>query len=142
MPSNSATRYAVDSSFAIALLDVGHPFYAAAQASAGDHPLALAGHAAFETYSVLSRMPGALQMDPGVLAQVLEVSFPEFCPLSARGANRLFGRLAELGIIGGAVFDALVAAAALENDRTLLSFDPRAERVYRKIGVTYELVGG
>jgi hypothetical protein len=136
----SSVRYALDTSIAIALLSEGDPQHAAVLDKVGDHVLALAGHAAFETYSVLTRMPEYLRLHPNVAAEVIRTGFPEWCTLSARGTNRLLQRLPDLGVVGGAVYDALVAAAALENDRVLLSSDLRAETTYRKVGVTYELV--
>lgn len=44
------------------------------------------------------------------------------------------------GRAGGAVYDALIAAAALEADARLLSRDERAARTYAAIGVQFELV--
>lgn len=139
--ASSANRLAVDTSFALAILDESHAFYDVANIAAGDTALALSGHAAFETFSTLTRMPGQRRVEPSVVAETLRLTFPEWCPLSARGANRIFTQFADLGVVGGAVYDALVAAAALENDRTLLSFDRRAEATYRKVGVTYALLG-
>ncbi|MBO0760460.1 MAG: hypothetical protein J2P40_04210 [Candidatus Dormibacteraeota bacterium] len=44
------------------------------------------------------------------------------------------------GRASGAVYDALIAAAALEADARLLSRDERAARTYAAIGVQFELV--
>lgn len=140
--ASSDRRYAVDSNFAIAALDAANEFHAIATQARAGRVLALAGHAAFETYSVLTRLPEPRRLAPEVVAELLRIDFPEFCPLSARGTNRMIARAAELNISGGAIYDALVAAAALENDRILLSFDRRAEPTYQKVGVTYELLGG
>jgi predicted nucleic acid-binding protein len=49
-------------------------------------------------------------------------------------------RIAQLGIVGGSVYDALVGQAALVNERTLLTRDQRAERIYRALGVAHEMV--
>jgi predicted nucleic acid-binding protein len=53
----------------------------------------------------------------------------------------LLARAAELGIAGGAVYDALVAETARRAGTTLLTRDRRAIAVYEKIGVTFEFVG-
>ena len=39
------------------------------------------------------------------------------------------------------MYDALVRAAACNNDRVLLTRDRRAERTYRSLGVAYQFVG-
>ena len=44
------------------------------------------------------------------------------------------------GIAGGAIYDALIAATALEADARLLSRDVRTARTYEAIGVPFELV--
>ena len=48
---------------------------------------------------------------------------------------------AELGIIGGAVYDGLVAAAAEAHGLLLLSCDPSGLSTYQTLGVQFELVG-
>jgi predicted nucleic acid-binding protein len=44
------------------------------------------------------------------------------------------------GIVGGAIYDALIAATALEADARLLSRDERASRTYEAVGVRFELI--
>lgn len=39
------------------------------------------------------------------------------------------------------MYDALVAAAARQHDRVLLTRDRRAERIYRSLDVAYRFVG-
>jgi hypothetical protein len=48
--------------------------------------------------------------------------------------------LAGLGISGGAVYDALVGAAARQHRRTLLSGDARARPAYEALGVDIEVI--
>mgnify|MGYP001588095489 CR=1 FL=1 len=71
---------------------------------------------------------------------MLADNFGEPCWLTARGTKRVYALLGERGIVGGAVYDALVAQAALDHDRTLLSLDRRAEPTYVAVGVRYEMV--
>ena len=60
--------------------------------------------------------------------------------LSAQGTRRLHARLASLGIAGGAVYDALVAAAAAEHGITLATRDRRAADIYRVLDIDFELI--
>jgi len=60
--------------------------------------------------------------------------------LAPRAWLRLLDQAAELGVTGGAVYDALVAATACHAGATLLTRDRRAIEVYEKMGVAYELV--
>ena len=45
------------------------------------------------------------------------------------------------GIVGGAVYDALVAEAARVHQLVLISCDRRAVLTYQAMGTRYELVG-
>lgn len=101
---------------------------------------ALAGHATFETYSVLTRLPLRLRLSAGQATSVLAAAFPEDCWLDATGTRDLRERLAALDIVGGSVYDALAGQAAVTNQRTLLTRDRRAERTYRSLDVEYRSV--
>jgi len=101
---------------------------------------ALAGHAAFETYSVLTRLPIPLRLTAAQAGSVLAAAFPEQCWLDVAEMRGLQERLAALDIVGGSVYDALVGQAAVTNGRTLLTRDRRAERTYRALNVEYRLV--
>lgn len=50
------------------------------------------------------------------------------------------GQLADLGIVGGSVYDALVGQAASTHRRILLTRDRRAERTYRALDVQCQFV--
>lgn len=67
-------------------------------------------------------------------------NFPASAFLSARGHAALHSRLAELRIAGGAVYDALVGAAAVEDGRMLVSRDLRALPTYRALDVPVRLL--
>jgi predicted nucleic acid-binding protein len=101
---------------------------------------ALAGHAAFETYSVLTRLPVGLRLSADQAVSVLAAAFPAECWLDAAGMGDLRERLAALAIVGGSVYDALVGQASVANGRTLLTRDRRAERTYRSLEVQYRFV--
>lgn len=133
-------RWACDTSVAVAALDPAHEAHPACRRALVDCRPALAGHAAFETYSVLTRLPLPLRLSAGQAASVLAAAFPEDCWLDATGTRGLRERLAGLDIVGGSVYDALVGRAAAVNQRTLLTRDRRAERTYRSLDVEYRFV--
>lgn len=140
MPIN-AERYAIDTSVAIAALDAGHAAHAECVRVVREHRPALAGHAVFEVFSVLTRMPGQAAIDPPTAGELIQRVFPDRVWLTADTAGSLADRLGTLGIVGGAVYDALVGEAARVHDRTLLTRDLRARRTYDLLGVGYSLVG-
>jgi predicted nucleic acid-binding protein len=140
MPTN-AERFAVDTSVAVAALDGAHAAHDACADLARRVRPALAGHAAFETFSVLTRMPGQLAVDPPTAASVIARAFPDVCWPSDDDAVALLRRMGPLGLAGGAVYDALVGEAARVHGRVLLTRDHRARRTYDLLGVAYEMVG-
>jgi predicted nucleic acid-binding protein len=60
--------------------------------------------------------------------------------LDAGGYRALVPRLVELGISGGAAYDALVAATAVAAGATLVSCDQRAARTYERLGARFQLL--
>ena len=68
-------------------------------------------------------------------------NFPSSRFLGATAAQELLARLAGAGIAGGAVYDALVGAAALEHRLRLATRDRRAIETYRALGVDLEILG-
>lgn len=130
----------VDTSFAVALVVADHEHHAATRHALGGRSAGLAGHAAFETFSVLTRLPPPLRRTPPVVEQLLRANFPFHCFLGAGAARTLWSRLSELRIAGGSVYDALVGAAASELGVPLLTRDARALETYRVLGIDVELV--
>ncbi len=139
--TSSADRWACDTSLAVAALDPAHEAHAACRRALVEHRPALAGHAAFETYSVLTRLPIPLRLGADQAVAVLAEAFPGECWLDAAGMRDLRARLAALDIVGGSVYDALVGQASVTNGRVLLTRDRRAERTYRALDVDYQFVG-
>lgn len=135
------TLYAVDTSVAVAALDAAHTSHAPCRDAALTYRPALAGHAAYEVYSVLTRMPGQLSVAPDAARQVIRAGFPEVVWLAESDAVDLLDRLGVLGITGGGVYDALVAQAAHRHGRVLLTRDRRAMRTYDLLGADYLFVG-
>lgn len=100
----------------------------------------LSGHALAETYSVLTRLPGDLRLEPADAARLLDERFARPLVLRAPTSARIPGLLSEAGIAGGAVYDALVALAAVEHDADLATRDLRAKATYEAVGARVVVV--
>lgn len=137
----SADTWAVDTSVAVAALDAGHAAHTPCLAAVQDHRPALAGQAAYEVFAVLTRMPGELAVDATDAAALIDRVCPDVVWLSPQASSALRTRLAALGILGGAVYDALVGEAARTHGRRLLTRDLRARRTYELLGVDHHVVG-
>src|SRR4051812_12341640 len=125
----------LDTSAAIALVVEDHETHAATLEAVRGCRLGLAGHAWFATYSVLTRLPGGRRRSPAAVPTLLAHAFAARAFLAGDAAAALGGELGTLGIAGGAVYDALVAAAARQHRGRLLSGDGRARQVYDALGV-------
>ena len=130
----------IDTSVAVALVVGDHEHHVATMRAIGDRRLGLAGHAAFETFSVLTRLPAPARRPPDVVARVLAANFTENRFLSPDRAEALIEVLGEAGIAGGSVYDALVAATAIEHGLMLATRDQRALKTYRALQVDVEVL--
>jgi predicted nucleic acid-binding protein len=137
----STPEFLVDTSVAVALTVADHEHHERTFAALGDRRLGLAGHAAFETFSVLTRLPTPARRAPATVARLLAGSFPHTRFLGAQAAASLHAKLAASGIGGGAVYDALVGACATEHGLVLATRDQRALETYRALDVRVEFVG-
>ena len=136
-----STALAVDTSVAVPLLVRTHQHHRAVVTWWAGRELALSGHALAETYSVLTRLPGDLRLAPADAARLLRARFVAPFLLSSATAEALPAVLSGLGIAGGAVYDALVALAALEHGAELATRDARARGTYEAVGVKVIVVG-
>ena len=130
----------LDTSTAVALVVEDHEAHVATLDAVRGRRLGLAGHAWFETYSVLTRLPPGLRRSPADALRMLARNFPASGFLGEAEAADLGGDMARLGISGGAVYDALVGAAARQHGLPLVSADTRARPVYEALGVEIELI--
>ncbi len=130
----------LDTSAAIALIVEDHEAHEATLLAARGRRLGLAGHAWFETYSVLTRLPAGLRRSPDDAVHVLTADFPASVFLSEVDAAALARELSRSGVSGGSVYDALVGAAARQHRHRLLSGDARARQTYEALGIDFELV--
>lgn len=142
MPTSGSPRHLlVDTSVAVPLLLVDHVHHAAAARALRGERLGLAGHAAFETFSVLSRLPRPMRKSPGAIEELFAQRFPASRFLGAVATRDLLIKFAKLGIAGGAVYDALVGAVAIEHGLPLITRDRRAAETYRKLEAIVRLLG-
>ena len=130
----------LDTSTAIALILEDHEAHASTLDAVRGRRLGLAGHAWFETYSVLTRLPAGLRRSPADAHRILARNFPASEFLAEAAAADLIRDLPRLGISGGAVYDSLVGAAARQHRCPLASRDARARPVYEALGVEIELL--
>lgn len=128
----------VDTSAAIPYVLEDHDDHARVIEHVRGRRLGLAGHAWFESYAVLTRLPGGQRRRPADVALLLSDNFPESAFLDEVAARDLGPELAGLNVSGGSVYDALVAAAARHHHRPLLTLDLRARATYEALGIQTE----
>ena len=139
MPTSAEDRiWLVDTSVAVPLLTTDHTHHEAVFEAIADRPLGLAGHAAFETFSVLTRLPPPARRTPRAIGQLLIANFPHSRFLSPSRTESVLRELGDRRIAGGSVYDALVAAAAIEHELSLISRDRRALPTYRDLAADVE----
>ncbi len=140
MPSSAERQLLVDTSVAVALLVADHQQHREVTSALGGMQLGLAGHAAFETFSVLTRLPTPLRRTPQAVGRLLAANFPASRFLGDVAASHLLDRLPTLGIAGGAVYDALVGATAVDHGLRLATRDRRAIATYRLLDADLEIL--
>jgi len=80
--SGDGPQLLIDTSVAVALVAAGHE-HPTRQGKPGSRSCGLSGHAAFETFSVLTRMPPPNRRTPRAVARLLAHNFPGSRFLSA-----------------------------------------------------------
>jgi predicted nucleic acid-binding protein len=140
LASANAATVLVDTSVAVALVVADHEHHEHTFEALRGQTLGLAGHAAFETFSVLTRLPPPARRTPAIVGRLLATTFPETRFLGTRAAAALLAALGAAAIAGGAVYDALVGATANEHRLPLATRDRRALEVYRALDVDVELL--
>lgn len=142
MPTSADPRpeLLVDTSVAVALSVADHEGLAACRAVVAGRRIGLAGHAAFESFSVLTRLPAPSRRTPAAIARLLAANFPHSRFLSSTAAATLLTRLPSAGIAGGAVYDALVGATAAAAGVPLVTRDRRALGTYRALEIEVVVV--
>lgn len=102
---------------------------------------AVIGHVLAESYARITTMPGGYRLPPSSAWQILSEMFPdEPWVLSGAGYRRVAELVVDLGVLGGAIYDCLIAETARENGATLISVDKRAAKDYAAVGVDFSLL--
>ncbi len=113
-------RVLLDSSTLIAAMLPDHVHHSVAhawlsQAKARAFQFVVSGHSIAEVYSVLTRMPRTPRISPGEAWQLLcdnVTAFAEIVTLTGDDYVAVVKQLSEQGIVGGPVYDAIIAKAA------------------------------
>lgn len=75
-----------------------------------------------------------MRLEPADAARLLRERFAKPMVLGTRQSARLTDTLSKRGIAGGAVYDALVALAAVQHNADLATRDLRAKATYETVG--------
>ncbi len=92
MPT-AAEPLLLDTSAAVPLVLADHEAHDATTAALSGRELGLAGHAAFETWSVLTRLPGTRRLSPAAAGRLLAADFAHSRHLGAQQAAALLAAL-------------------------------------------------
>ncbi|MDO5672983.1 MAG: type II toxin-antitoxin system VapC family toxin [Actinomycetaceae bacterium] len=131
---------AIDTSVAVPLLLENHDRHGRTLKWADGKKLALAGHAAIETFAVLTRLPGDSRVLAPHAKRIIHDRFPLVLSLDTTAFAQAYIVLADAGIAGGATYDGLVALAAKTHNVPLATSDRRAVPTYERLGVQILLV--
>lgn len=123
-----------DTSVVVAVLSDWHEQHGRALAAAVA-VTRLPAHVLLESASVLTRLPGGLARPLSEVVGALRTSFAgALLTLPEAEHWRFVNLLAEGGLGGGAIYDALIAATAIHHGAQLLTLDQRALPTYRAHG--------
>jgi predicted nucleic acid-binding protein len=84
---------------------------------------------------VLTRLPSDARFAPLDAAEVITRRFVDVVTLPDADASTIHARFAEVGIVGGAVYDGLVALTAIVRGLPLATRDQRARPTYAALGI-------
>ncbi len=134
-----------DTSSLVAAFVQSHPAHTAAwewleQTLEGIHHGLVATHTLAELYAVMTRLPLRPPIPPIVALQLIEENLLGFqtVALSAADYRAVLQRLEKLNLVGGAVYDALIAQASLKaKAERLLTLNPNH---FRRLGQGIEAI--
>jgi len=131
---------AVDTSVVVAGLCSWHDRHDVCRPILDEKPV-IVGHVLVESFSVLTRLPAPYRVSAELAAELLAANFPrEPLTMKPEEVMSFVAGLPQWRVIGGAVYDALIAATARDAGAALLTLDARAARTYLAIGVDTQLV--
>lgn len=117
-----------DTSVLVAAIVEAHPAHERAlpwlsRGRSGEVEALVCAHSAAETFAVLSTLPLSPRIGPGLARQLVQrnvLTVTRVVTLSARDYAVVIDDAGDLGVAGGAVYDALIARAAAKADVDLL----------------------
>ncbi|MEO6571408.1 MAG: PIN domain-containing protein [Ilumatobacteraceae bacterium] len=124
---------AADTSVLVPALLASHEFHEACHESAGLIDAAV-GHALFETYAVLTRLPQPYTVAPVQASRALRTYSSHVLVLPGDEVADAIDRFVVARANGGATYDALIAVTAMHHGASLLTRDERAVEVYERLG--------
>lgn len=132
---------AADTSIAVAAALEWHDYHALAKAAVAGATVWLTAGSAMESYSVLTRLPGERRVSAPDARQFLRRAFagPPIA-LSPEALDDFLDLAARHDIVGGRIYDAVIAATAAQAGAALLTCDHRAIPTYALLGVQYQLL--
>ena len=133
-------RAVADTSVIVAAALMSGPGHAESRAAIRATEAAAAGHAWVESFSVLTRLPSDVRLSSADAARVLDAVVPNTRSLTADEQLDFSGWVKGSGVVGGAVYDALVGWAAKCAGLPLLTRDARALPTYRRLDVEIMLI--
>ena len=128
MTRRDAGKFALDTSCLVALLAEWHARHEPtvtdyeARVKRGQR-LVVAGHAALECFSVLTRLPAPLSAAPATVEQVLAQYLSdgaEIAGMSAEACRLTLAELARRGMGGGRIYDAIIALCSYQAGAAVL----------------------
>lgn len=128
----------VDSSVLVPALRRSHPAHGVARDALRRPGLRLVAHVAAETFAHLTR--SRPRVHPRIVLDALLMLDERPAALSGGEYLATLRRCTEGALIGGAVYDALIASTAREAGLRLLSLDQRAARTYATMEAEFELL--
>jgi toxin FitB len=137
----SAPVASCDTSVLVAAVLSWHPHHDAAREALHTVDVAVPTPVVVESYSVLTRMPGARRLAPDVAFALIDDVSTRVISLPAEDLLAELRGLSSREVSGGSVYDALIAATARAHQLTLLTMDRRARRTYDAVGAEVRYVG-
>lgn len=129
-----------DSSVLIPSLQVGHPNHQETRRVLNRRHLRIIGHVALETFATMTSAAYKPRTSPSAsAAAIAQLDSSPLAP-SAQGYVDLMTEAGASGLIGGAIYDALIAITARQHNARLISRDVRAAATYKALGVDLEML--
>lgn len=109
-----------DTSILIAAIVEPHPLHSSAfpwlkRARSKEFDMLVAGHTLAELYAVLTTLPISPKITPGIARHLIHndiEAIAKVVSLSASDYSSIIKRMADLGLSGGVIYDAIIAKAA------------------------------